>query len=375
MANKRDYYEVLGIPRNANEREIAAAYRKLAIKYHPDSNPDDADATEKFKEAAEAYEVLSDAQKRATYDHYGHAGLDVGGVHPGFRDVEDIFDAFGDLFGLGDLFGTRRRRRPRRGADIRTDVTLDLEEAARGTTREIRFNRRKKCAACQGSGAKPGSAPVNCRHCGGHGQVVQAAGILRVQTTCPTCRGTGKLITEPCPRCGGNGSESEQVALDINIPAGVDDGMQVRLSGQGEPSLHGGPPGDCYCVIRVREHPLFERDGAQLYLQMPISYTQAALGATIDVPTLDGPYSLTIPPGTQSGQVFRLRGRGVANPRGGGAGDLLVRTHVEVPKRLDQREEQLLRELAKLEQRNVAPERKSFLDKIRDYFSSPNTRS
>jgi molecular chaperone DnaJ len=372
MASKRDYYEVLGVNRDASEREIASAYRQLAIRYHPDSNPGDAEATQRFKEAAEAYEVLSDAQKRASYDQYGHAGL--GGAGSGFADVEDIFDAFGDIFGggiFGDILGGgrgRRRARQTRGADVKCEVSLTLAEAARGTTRKVQFERSEICGRCRGTGCKPGSVGETCRRCNGHGQVVQSAGILRVQTTCPSCHGTGQVITDPCDQCRGRRHVARQVDLDVAIPAGVDDGMRVRLSGEGERSRDGGPPGDCYCFIHVQPHPLFKREGSHLFVEVPISYTQAALGAEIEIPTLDGTDRLTIPPGTQSGDVFRLSRLGIPDPRHGARGDLLVHTYVEVPKRLRPNEEQLLRQLAELEHRHVSPRRKSFLDKLREYL-------
>jgi len=255
MATKRDYYEILSVSRTASEKEISVAYRQLAIKYHPDSNRDDPDAVERFKEAAEAYEVLSDAEKRARYDQYGHASVE--GSHPGFHNAEDIFSAFGDLGGIfGDIFGGggRRQGRQRRGSDIRVDVQLDLEEAARGVTKSVEFARSKKCNTCGGNGSKPGSAPQQCTRCGGRGQVVQSAGILRVQTTCPSCQGAGSLITDPCSDCRGRGFVAEKHKMDVAIPAGVDDGMRVRLTGQGEPSAGGGPPGDVYCFIHIREH-------------------------------------------------------------------------------------------------------------------------
>jgi molecular chaperone DnaJ len=373
MAQKRDYYEVLGVSRSASEKEIAAAYRKMAIKFHPDSNPGDETATEKFKEAAEAYEILSDGDKRRIYDQYGHAGLDAGGASPHFHDVGDIFEAFGDLFGFGDMFGGgggRRRRRARRGSDVRCDVALDLEEAASGVSKSVEFDRSKQCNVCSGSGSRPGASPEACRRCGGRGQVVQSGGILRVQTTCPTCRGAGTVISDPCTQCRGNGYTKEHVKLDVAIPAGVDDGMRVRLMGEGEPSPDGGPPGDCYCFVTLRPHRLFQREGDHLILRLPIGYSQAALGATIEVPTLDGRADLEVPQGTQSGDVFRLRGRGMPNPRGGKLGDLLVQTYIEVPKKLSQREEELLRELAELENANVTPHRKSFLEKLAGYFTN-----
>jgi molecular chaperone DnaJ len=372
MAAKRDYYEVLGVGRTASDKEIAAAYRKLAIKYHPDSHPDDEQATERFKEAAEAYEVLGDAHKRARYDQFGHAGIDGmgGGAH--FHDVEDVFEAFGDIF--GDLFGGgRRSRRERRGSDLRADVTLELEEAARGVTKAVEFTRSKRCDECQGSGQRAGSKREMCRRCGGHGQVVQSAGILRVQTTCPTCRGAGSVITDPCEKCRGAGYVASRVSLKVPIPAGVDDGMRVRVAGEGEPSAGGGPPGDLYCFVTIRPHKFFNRDGKNLILQLPMTYSQAALGATIDVPTLSGRAELVIGAGTQSGEVFTLRGKGLADPHGGRVGDLLVQTYIETPKKLTRRQEELLRELAELERTNVSPHRKTFMEKIRDYFAPEGT--
>jgi len=372
MAAKRDYYEVLGVSRNATEKEVAAAYRKLAIRYHPDSHPGDADATEKFKEAAEAYEVLSDSDKRALYDQYGHAGLEAGGAAPHFTDVGDIFEAFGDLFGFGGFFGGgggRRQHRQRRGADIRCDVTLELEEAAKGVSKTVEFSRSSRCETCQGTGSKPGSRPEVCRRCGGRGQVVQSAGILRVQTTCPYCHGAGSVITDPCSDCRGNGYVKQRVQLEVAIPAGIDDSMRVRLTGEGEPSPDGGPRGDCYCFVTVRPHKLFQRDGNHLLLRLPVTYSQAALGAKIEVPTLTGRAELEIPAGTQSGELFRLRSRGMPNVRGGAMGDLVVQTYIEVPKKLTPRQEELLRELAEVENSHVSPQRKSFLDKLTSYFT------
>lgn len=376
MSQKACYYEVLGVPRNASKKEISAAYRKLAIKYHPDSNPGDETATEKFKAAAEAYEVLSDDTKRAQYDRFGHSGFEGGGGASQFQSMDDILDAFGDMFGFGDFFGGgggRRGRRVHRGRDVRCEVTLDLEEAARGVTKTVHFKRRSPCSTCGGSGARPGSSRETCRRCGGHGQVVQSAGILRVQTTCPTCGGSGTRVSRPCTACDGSGYEAGDVSIDVAIPAGVDSDMRVRLPNEGEPSPDGGPPGDCYCFVTVREHPLFQRDGNHLILQFPITYTQAVLGAEIEVPTLEGPDKLTIPAGTQSGEVFRLRRRGMPDPHGGGKGDLLVQAVIEVPKKLTAEQEQLLRQLAQLEHAEVTPHRRSFMDKLRDYFA-PGTQ-
>lgn len=365
MASKRDYYEVLNVQRTASAKEIAASYRKLALRYHPDSNQGDSDATALFKEAAEAYEVLSDENKRAAYDRFGHAGVEGGGHQ--FDQVEDIFEAFSGIF--GDMFGSRRSRRPRRGADVRCNVTLDLEEAAQGVAKTVQFRRNRTCATCQGSGAAPGSAKESCGRCGGRGQVVQSHGILRVQTTCPNCRGLGVVITSPCKDCRGEGYVAEQVTRDVHIPAGIDDGTSVRIPGEGQPSPEGGQPGDCYCVVTVRPHRLFHREGSHLILQIPITYCQAALGAEVEVPTLSGPDTLTIPSGTASREVFRLRGRGMPDPRGGPVGDLLVQTYIEVPKKLTKDQRQLLDQLAELEHTHVTPHRKSFLEKVLDWRS------
>jgi len=371
MAEKRDYYEVLGVERSASKDKIAEAYRKAALKFHPDRNPGDSEAVAKFKEAAEAFEVLGDEQKRAMYDRYGHAGLAGHGASPReFHDVNDIFDAFGDIFGFGDLFGRRRSgRRVRRGADIRVDVTLDLMEIAHGSTKTVTFERHQKCATCGGSGAKPGTSPETCRYCGGVGQVVQSAGFFSLQTTCPGCQGRGSVIRDACPTCRGLGLVAQQVSREVRIPAGVDSQTRLRLQGEGEQSPDGGPPGDVYCFIRVREHALFQRDGQDLICQIPIGYAQAALGATIEVPTLDGPEELEIPEGTQSGELFRLRNRGLPVPRSRNRGDLIVQLVIEVPKKLDAEHRRLLRELAELESVHVTPQRKSFFTKLREYFN------
>jgi len=371
MVGKRDYYDVLGVDRAASDKEIADAYRKLALKYHPDRNPGDEEAVARFKEAAEAFEVLSHAEKRARYDRYGHAGLEGGA--PQFRDVSDIFAAFGDIFGdslFGDFFGGRRGRRVRKGADIRCEVVLQLPEAARQCTKTIQFDRHRRCSTCGGSGAKPGTRAETCRYCGGQGRVVQAAGLFSLQTTCPSCQGSGTVIRQKCPSCRGSGFVPERVTREVKIPAGVDNGTRLRLAGEGEPSPEGGPPGDCYCVIRVVEHPLFHRDGQHLICQVPIHYAQAALGASIEVPTLNGPEQLKIPPGTQSGEVFKLKGRGMPEPRFRGHGDLIIQVYIDVPKRLDAEHDRILRQLAEIENANVTPERKSFLSKVKEYFQS-----
>lgn len=372
MSEKRDYYEVLGISRNATEKEIAEAYRKLALKYHPDRNPGDEEAVNKFKEASEAFEVLSNPEKRAVYDRYGHAGLSGAYQPHEFRDVSEIFDLFSNLFTddlFGDIFGGfGRRRRPRRGDDIICELTLELHEAAQGVTKSVTFERHEICQHCRGSGARPGTRPEPCRYCGGRGRVSQTAGFFSIQTGCPACQGRGVIIREKCSECRGNGAVLERVTREIRIPPGVDQNTRLRLQGEGELSPEGGPRGDCYCLIRIKDHPLFKRDGADLICRIPISYTQAALGATIEVPTLNGPETLTIPPGTQSDQVFVLPGKGMPT-RSRHRGNLLVQVYVEVPKKLSSRYERLLRELAELENNEVLPERKSFFSKLKEYLS------
>lgn len=374
MAEKRCYYEVLNVERSASQGQIATAYRQLAVKYHPDKNPGNQEAIDRFKEASEAFEILHDPEKRARYDRYGHAGVNgQGSAH--FSDVEDIFSAFGDIF--GDLFGGSRSRRSRvrKGRDVRCTVSLTLQEAAQGVRKTVEFQRHEPCDLCHGSGAAKGSKRETCSYCGGQGQVIQQAGIIRVQTTCPACHGEGSSITSPCRSCRGTGQRLKTVQAEVQIPAGVDDGMQVRISGQGEPSPNGGPPGDCYCFVSVLQHPLFEREGRHLICRVPITYSQAALGCTLEVPTLNGPGSVEVPPGTQSGDVFRLEGEGLPDPRIVGLGDLLVQVNIEVPKKLTAEEERLLRELAEIEHKNVAPERKGFFDKVKEYFMHETTTS
>jgi molecular chaperone DnaJ len=369
MSSKRCYYEVLNVERTASGDEISSAYRKLAIKYHPDKNPGDDEAIERFKEAAEAFEILSDQEKRSRYDHYGHAGVNGQGGGAHFSDVEDIFSAFGDMF--GDIFGGGfSRRGPRKGRDVRSDVTLSLHEAANGTTKDVEFHRHERCDDCQGSGAAQGSRREVCAYCAGHGRVVQSAGIVRMQTTCPACHGAGSVIKQPCRECKGTGQKLRKVVTEVTIPAGVDDDTRVRITGEGEPSPNGGPPGDCYCFISVMPHPLFERDGQNLICRVPITYAQAALGASLEVPTLQGRGELEIPPGTQSGDVFRMGGKGMPDPRRRGLGDLLVQVAIEVPKKLSKEEETLLRKLADLDHKNVAPQRKSFFSQLKDYFTA-----
>jgi molecular chaperone DnaJ len=369
MAEKRDYYEVLGVDRSASRDQLAEAYRKLALQYHPDRSPGDDAAVTRFKEAAEAFEVLSHPDKRAQYDRYGFAGL--GGGAPQFHDVNDIFEAFGDILGgglFGDFFGSRGARRAHKGEDIHCAVTLDLIEAAEGIATIIHFDRHETCETCGGSGAKSGTRPETCAYCGGSGRVLQRTGFFSLQTPCPACRGQGQVIREPCSGCRGRGLVKRRLARKVEIPAGVDNGTQVRISGEGEPSPNGGPRGDCYCSIHVTEHPLFHREGRDLVCHVPIAFSQAALGASIEVPTLKGPETLAIPAGTQSGDVFMLRGRGMPDLRRSAPGDLHVQVHVEVPKRVSARYEELLRELAEIENTDVSPKRKSFFEKIKTYF-------
>ncbi len=367
MANKRDYYEVLEVARNASQAEVASAYRKLAVKFHPDKNPGDEVAIEQFKEASEAFEVLHDTEKRSRYDRYGHAGVNGASGAGHFSDVEDIFSAFGNIF--GDLFGGGRSRRGvRKGRDVRCSVTLTLQEAAQGVRKSVEFQRHETCDVCTGSGATKGSKRESCSYCGGHGQVVQQAGIIRVQTTCPACGGEGFSISAPCKSCRGTGQRLKKVQAEVQIPPGVDEGMQVRITGQGEPSPNGGPPGDCYCFVSVLQHALFEREGRHLICRIPITYSQAVLGCKLEVPTLDGPGELEVPPGSQSGDVFRMAGKGMPDPRVVGLGDLLVQVNIEVPKKISPEEEKLLRQLAELEHKKVASERKSFFDKVKEYF-------
>jgi molecular chaperone DnaJ len=372
MSSKRDYYEVLGVPRNAAPTDIKKAYKKLALANHPDRNPGDEEAVDRFKAAAEAFEVLNDPQKRTRYDRYGHAGVSGSNGGPGFSDVGDIFEAFGDLFeGFGIFGGGRSRGRGRaaKGNSLRTAATIELLDAAKGCTRELKVRRNELCGTCQGSGAQPGSQPETCSYCRGNGQVIQSQGFFRIQTTCPACRGQGQVVRDKCADCGGSGQTVETVRLEVNIPAGVDNGMQLCLRGEGEPSAAGGPRGDLYVDIQVNEHPLFQREEQHLTCRVPITYSQAALGADLEIPIIEGRHRLTIPAGTQPGEVFRLAGFGMPDPHGGRRGDMLVLVQVEVPKKLSQEQETLMRELAELEHANVSPHRKTFFETLKEYFS------
>jgi molecular chaperone DnaJ len=373
MATKRDYYEILGVARDAAPEDVKRAYRKAAAANHPDRNPGDQAAVERFKEAAEAFDVLGDADKRALYDRFGHdAFARAGGRQPGFTDVSDIFSAFGDLFEgfFGAQAGRAGGRRPTRGDSLRCMINLELREAAFGCTRAVEIQRAELCSTCDGSGAKPGSSAEKCSYCAGRGQVVQAQGFFRIQTTCPACRGAGEIIRDKCPRCAGSGREEKNVKLEVKVPAGVDNGMQLCLRGEGEPGDYGGPRGDLFCDIRVAEHPLFIRQGHDLVCAVPVSFSQAALGTALDVPLLDGKHLLEIPAGTQPGDIIRLRGKGMPDPHSRRKGDLLVEIHVEVPRKLSERQEELLRELAEVEKKNVSAHQRSFLEKLKDYFAS-----
>ena len=370
---KRDYYEVLGVGRAASDQEIKSAYRKLALQYHPDRNPNNPDAEEKFKEASEAYAVLADAGKRELYDRYGHAGLGAAqGAGFDASVFQDFSDIFGEFFGFGDMFGgarTGRRQRMQRGADLREDLTLEFEEAVFGTEKKITYRRHENCDSCGGSGSARGKAPAPCRACGGRGQVRYQQGFFSIARTCPTCQGLGTVISDPCPKCKGEGRVVAEKTIDAKIPAGVEDGTRVRFSGMGEAGTTGGPYGDLYVVLNVKEHPFFERRGNDLYCLVPISFTQAALGSEITVPTLESEHTLKIPDGTQSGTVLKIRGKGVPVLNGYGKGDLYVEVRVHTPTKLTKRQRELLEELASLSHVENKPQRHSLLGKMKDIFA------
>ncbi len=340
--SKRDYYEVLGVSKDADEKDVKKAYRREAMKHHPDRNPDDPAAEGKFKEATEAYDVLMDGKKRAAYDQYGHAGLDPSMGGGGGGNFSDIFgDVFGDIFGGGG----RGRGGPQRGSDLRYTLDISLEQAVKGTTVEIRVPSLSTCDTCDGSGAKKGSSPATCGTCGGAGQVRMQQGFFQVQQACPACRGRGKTITDPCGTCRGQGRVEKTKTLSVKVPPGVDTGDRIRLSGEGEAGPEGGPAGDLFVQMSVRQHAIFERDGKDLYCEVPITFVDAALGGDLEVPTLDGRVKLKVPPETQTGKLFRLRGKGVKPVRGGGVGDLLCRAVVETPVKLNKEQKALLEEL------------------------------
>jgi molecular chaperone DnaJ len=372
---KRDYYEILGVSRAASDVEIKSAYRKLAMQYHPDRNPNNPDAEEKFKECSEAYAVLADQDKRARYDRFGHAGVAGAAGAAGFDPTvfQDFGDIFGDFFGFGDLFGGgasgRGRSRAQRGADLREDLTLEFDEAVFGTETQVTVRRHEACQDCKGSGAAPGKAPVACRTCGGRGQVRYQQGFFSIARTCTTCQGTGSVITDPCPKCKGEGRTLTQKKIQVNIPAGVEDGTRIRYASVGEAGYFGGPPGDLYIVLHVKEHPFFEREGNDLRCVIPISFSQAALGTEIKVPTIDGEHLLKVPDGTQSGTTFRVRNKGVPVLNGHGKGDLFVEVRVQVPSKLNKRQRELLQEFDGMTQIENTPQRRTLLGKVKDIFS------
>jgi molecular chaperone DnaJ len=371
---KKDYYEVLGVNRDASDDDLKKAYRKLAMKWHPDRNPDNPKAEEHFKEAKEAYEVLGDPQKRAAYDQFGHAGVDPAaaagaGAGAGFGGFADAFgDIFGDIFGGGG----RGRSSVFRGADLRYNLEITLEEAARGTETRIRIPAMETCETCHGTGAKPGTQPTTCTTCGGHGQVRMQQGFFSIQQTCPKCHGTGKMIAQPCATCSGSGRVKKHKTLAVKIPAGVDEGDRIRLSGEGEAGGNGGPPGDLYVVIHIKPHPVFTRDHNDLHCEMPVSFTTAALGGEIEIPTLDGYAKIRIPAETQSGKIFRLRGKGIKGVRSTTHGDLLCHVVVETPVNLTARQRELLQEFEAISNKDSArhnPRAKSWMDRVKEFFA------
>ncbi|MBF0281665.1 MAG: molecular chaperone DnaJ [Zetaproteobacteria bacterium] len=371
MTTKRDYYEILEVERNADEKTIKRSYRKLAMQFHPDRNPNDEKAAEKFREVTEAYEVLTDKEKRQRYDQYGHAGVDAqmqdlfgrgGRDSHAYRDFGDMFgDVFGDMFGGG---GGRQAR----GSDLRYNLSLSLEEAALGKEVELNIPKHVGCKTCSGSGARPGTHPVPCSKCGGHGQVQINQGFFAVRQTCPVCQGRGKRIESPCGDCGGSGLVKEQKKLKVKIPAGVYHGAQVRVGGEGEAGPQDAMAGDLYIVISLKQHKIFERDGADLHCTMPITFPQAAMGAELEAPTLTGRIKIRIPAGTEGGKVFRLRGHGVPDVRSGSTGDLYVRVQIAVPKKLSAHQQNLLVKFAEETGDEVYPERSSFLGKVKQFW-------
>ncbi|MDO4592386.1 MAG: molecular chaperone DnaJ [Comamonadaceae bacterium] len=378
--SKRDFYEVLGVSKTASDDELKKAYRKLAMKYHPDRNQGDKakEAEEKFKEVKEAYEMLSDSQKRAAYDQYGHAGVDpnmrggMGGGDFGGGFAEAFGDIFGDMFGGRAGGGARGGRQVYRGNDLSYSMEITLEEAAKGKDAQIRIPSWDNCDTCHGSGAKPGTSPKTCTTCGGNGSVQMRQGFFSVQQTCPHCRGTGKIIPEPCTACSGQGKIKRQKTLEVKIPAGIDDGMRIRSTGNGEPGMNGGPPGDLYIEIRIKEHDIFERDGDDLHCQVPVSFITAALGGEIEVPTLQGKAAIDIPEGTQAGKQFRLRGKGIKGVRSSYPGDLYCHIVVETPVKLTEYQRKLLRELEESLQKGGAkhsPSGEGWTDKLKRFFS------
>ena len=375
--SRRDYYEVLGVPRDVGEQELKSAYRKLALKYHPDRNPDDRTAEERFKQAAEAYAVLADPEKRARYDKFGHAGVGGGtaGFDPStFADFNDIVGNLGDIFGIGDIFGSGRRRRgPQRGADLRYDLPISLEDAGAGTEATLQVPREEPCDPCAGSGAAAGSRPETCPQCQGRGQVRYQQGFLTVARPCGTCRGGGTFIRNPCTACRGNGRVSRERKLKVKVPAGIDTGQQLRLQGEGEHGPRGGPPGDLYVVIHVQDHPVFRREGSDLLCAIPVSYPTLVLGGAITVPTLNGDETLHVPRGTQGDARLRLRGKGLPHVSGRGHGDLYIDVKVAVPTSVSREQKALIEDLDRImPQRSFDPDEpgdgRPFFSRVKDIF-------
>lgn len=370
---KRDYYEILGVERDASEKDIKKAYRRLAMKFHPDRNPDDADADEKFKEASEAAEVLTSAEKRQSYDQFGHAAFEGGAGGGGFNGNGNFGSVFEDIF--GDIFSGGRGgggQQVHRGSDLKYILDLDLEEAVRGANPKITIPTLAECMECLGSGAKKGSSPIACVQCGGVGQITARQGFFSIQQTCPRCRGRGKVISDPCKPCRGQGRIEESKTLSVKVPPGVDTGDRIRLAGQGEAGANGGPAGDLYVQMNVRDHRIFTREGEHLYCEVPISFVDAALGGELEVPTLDGRVNLKIPSETQTGKLFRLRGKGVnvTQIRGGSIGDLYCRVAVETPVGLSKRQKELLNEFAGHAQKKQSPRQASWVDNVKGFFDS-----
>jgi molecular chaperone DnaJ len=369
---KRDYYEVLGVNRDADEEALKKAYRKLAMKWHPDRNPDNPKAEEHFKEAKEAYEVLGDAQKRAAYDRFGHAGVDPSAAAGAGAGFGGFAEAFGDIF--SDIFGQGRSRTSvYRGADLRYNLEITLEQAAHGTETKIRIPTQETCTTCQGSGAKAGTKPQTCATCGGQGQVRMQQGFFSIQQTCPRCHGSGRMIADPCAACGGAGRVKAHKTLAVKIPAGVDQGDRIRLGAEGEPGVNGGPPGDLYVQLHIKQHPIFQRDHDDLHCEMPVGFATAALGGEIEIPTLEGAATIKVPPETQSGKTFRLRGKGIKGVRSAAHGDLYCHVVIETPVNLTGRQKELLREFEAINQEHGDrhnPRAKSWMDKVREFFSA-----
>ncbi len=375
--SKRDYYETLGVARNASDDELKKAYRRSAMKHHPDRNPDDKGSEDKFKEAKEAYEVLTDPRKRAAYDQFGHAGVDPAAAGFGARAGQEGFGGFADAFGdiFGDIFGGNRQGRSNvfRGADLRYNLEITLEQAAHGYETEIKIPSWNNCEVCNGSGAKPGTKPITCTTCHGQGAVQMRQGFFSVQQNCPQCKGTGKLIPSPCVACHGVGKTKTNKTLEVKIPAGIDDGMRIRSTGNGEPGSNGGPPGDLYIEIRIKKHEIFEREGDDLHCAVPISFTIAALGGEIEVPTLAGKAAIDIPDGTQAGKQFRLRGKGIKGVRSSYPGDLYCHVTVETPVKLTEHQRKLLKELDESLKKGGAkhlPSEEGWTDKLKNFFSA-----